>query len=189
MRIVLVEQAGASGELRSRLAQQGYDVIHAPILDRVCLQRLGEIAESLLAIDVAVVHRGLLQGIADAAVHKRPIVVFTREGEAAELRACIHAGASAVVVNGLYVSLAAVFATAIAHYERMQALQAQVERVVESMHERNAIERAKGILMRRRNVAEARAYAALCDMATGRGQRLRDAAQAVIQAEEMLARS
>lgn len=189
MRIVLVEQEGSSGELRARLTQQGYEVTYVPVLDRTWLGRLAEMQDAVLVIDAGNVHLGMLQAIADAAAQARPVVIFAREGEAAQVHACIRAGASAVVVNSVSLSLTAVFATALAHYEQTQALQAQVQQVLESMHERNAIERAKGILMRRRNVAEARAYAALCDMAAGRGQRLRDVAQTVIQAEEMLARS
>ncbi len=53
--------------------------------------------------------------------------------------------------------------------------------------ERKLVERAKGILMRRRNLPENVAYTALRKMAMDRGKRLAEVAESIVTAEEALA--
>jgi len=55
------------------------------------------------------------------------------------------------------------------------------------MTERKTVERAKGILMRRRSLTENAAHAALRKMAMDRGKRVEEMAQSIILAEETLA--
>jgi response regulator NasT len=55
--------------------------------------------------------------------------------------------------------------------------------------ERRVIERAKGILMRRRDLPEDEAYDVLRKMAMNRGRRMAEVADSIITAEEALAQN
>jgi len=118
-----------------------------------------------------------------------PVVVFADRSGSEPLRAAVRAGVSAYVVDGLEAArVGPVLETAIARFTEFQALRRERDAAVARLSERKIVERAKGILMRRRGLPENAAYQALRRMAMDRGKRLADVAESVIVAEEMLAR-
>jgi response regulator NasT len=116
-----------------------------------------------------------------------PIVVFADQGDASAVRAAVRAGVGAFVVDGFTVNrVAQVLDVAIERFSEHERLRIARDAAEERLNERKFIERAKGILMRRRNVSEDSAYQALRHMATERGMRVGDVARNVIQVEEMI---
>lgn len=117
-----------------------------------------------------------------------PVVVFTDRSDNAPLRAAVKAGVSAYVVNGLEPErVEPVLQTALARFREFQALRQERDAAVMELAERKLVERAKGILMRRRNLPENVAYTALRKMAMDRGKRLAEVAESIVTAEEALA--
>jgi len=117
-----------------------------------------------------------------------PIVVFSDRSPANEVRAAVKAGASAYVVDGFQPKrLLPIIEAAMARFTEFQALRIQRDEAVEKLAERRDVERAKGILMRRRDLAEQAAYDALRKMAMDRGARMIEVAKSIIAAEELLA--
>lgn len=117
-----------------------------------------------------------------------PVVVFTERSDSAPLRAAVKAGVSAYVVDGLEAErVEPVLQTALARFREFQALRQERDAAVTELAERKLVERAKGILMRRRNLAENAAYTALRKMAMDRGKRLAEVAESIVTAEEALA--
>ncbi len=121
-------------------------------------------------------------------VQPLPIIVFADSSPAADVRAAIKAGVSAYVVDGLEADrVSPILEAAMARFTEFQALRIQRDEAVEKLAERRDVERAKGILMRRRDLAEQAAYDTLRKMAMDRGKRLIEVAKNIIAAEELLA--
>jgi len=117
-----------------------------------------------------------------------PVVVFVDRSDSETIQAAVRAGVSSYVVDGFAPErVQPVLATAIARFNEFQALRSERDGATVKLKERKSIERAKGILMRRRNLPEDTAYQALRRMAMDRGQRLHQVAENIITAEEMLA--
>lgn len=117
-----------------------------------------------------------------------PIVVFAERSDTEPLRAAMKAGVSAYVVDGLEAErVEPVLETALARFHEFQALRRERDAALAQLSERKNIERAKGILMHRRNLTENVAYTAMRKMAMDRGKRLAEVAESIIMAEEMLA--
>lgn len=124
----------------------------------------------------------------DLAVHVCAVIVFAEYASPEVAAACIKAGVTAFIVDGYAPArLDPIIAVAMARFEQGAALKSEMQRLVSSLQERKLIERAKGILMRRRDLAEHMAYQALRKMAMDRGKRVYDVAQNIVTAEELLA--
>ena len=118
-----------------------------------------------------------------------PIVVFAERSDRDVARTAIQAGISAYVVQGLQAErIAPILETAMARFTEFQNLRRQRDQASTKLAERKCVERAKGILMRRRNVPENVAYQALRRMAMDRGKRIGEVAKNIVTAEEMLAK-
>jgi response regulator NasT len=142
------------------------------------------VVASLAAPDPAVVQQ--LEQLSRE--HPLPVVVFTDRGDSAPLLAAVKAGVSAYVVDGLEAGrVEPVLQTALARFQEFQALRQERDAAVAELAERKLVERAKGILMRRRNLPENVAYTTLRKMAMDRGKRLAEVADSIVTAEEALA--
>lgn len=115
------------------------------------------------------------------------VVVFTQRSSEEEILAAVKAGVSAYVVDGLSANrVATVIQVAIVRFLEVQALRSERDNAIAKLAERRAIERAKGILMRRRDLPENAAYDVLRRMAMDRGRRMVEVAESIITAEEAL---
>lgn len=122
--------------------------------------------------------------------HPLPIVVFAERSTPGDVRAAVKAGISAYVVDGLELErISPILEAAMVRFTEFQALRIQRDEAVEKLAERRDVERAKGILMRRRDLAEQAAYDALRKMAMDRGTRMIEVAKSIIAAEELLAQN
>lgn len=119
-----------------------------------------------------------------------PVVIFAERSSGQIIQSAMKAGVSAYVVDGFRPDrVASVLETAMARFQEFKALRVERDRAQSKLAERKNIERAKGILMRRRELAEEAAYRVLRKMAMDRGRPLADVAQSIITAEETLAQN
>ena len=117
----------------------------------------------------------------------RPVVLFTGDGDGLTIRAALRAGVSAYIVDGLSPErLEPIMRVAIERFEAEQALRQELEETRTRLAERKLVERAKGLLMKERQVSEEEAFASLRSLAMQRGVRLGEAAQQVIDVFAML---
>ncbi|MBI3899115.1 MAG: ANTAR domain-containing protein [Gammaproteobacteria bacterium] len=119
-----------------------------------------------------------------------PIVVFVDRGDATCVRMAVQAGVSAFVVDGLKRErVLPVLEAAVTRFQQFVLLREQRDEAITRLAERRDIERAKGVLMRRRNLNEQAAYSTLRQMAMDRGMRMIDVAESLLTAEDLLLRS
>jgi len=68
----------------------------------------------------------------------------------------------------------------------VQKMRAELAATRRALEERKIIDRAKGLLMRARNVGEDEAYALMRKTAMAQGKKIADVAQALVTAAELL---
>ncbi len=117
----------------------------------------------------------------------RPIVMFTHDGDTAKIKEATRAGVSAYVVGGLdHDRLQPIIDAAIARFEEFKALRLELNAANSKLSERKVIEKAKGLLMKRRGIDEDEAYRLLRTMAMEQNTRLATLAEQVVQAAKLL---
>lgn len=117
----------------------------------------------------------------------RPVVLFTEDAGDESIRAAIRAGVSAYIVDGLSPRrLAPILRVAIERFGAEQSLRAELESAKGRLADRKVIERAKGILMKQRDMSEETAYSVLRQHAMQRGLKLVEAAKQVIDIANLL---
>jgi two-component system, response regulator / RNA-binding antiterminator len=117
----------------------------------------------------------------------RPILLFSDQGDKETIRRAIQAGVSAYVVDGLVASrLKALIEVAIAQFEVQSTLQREVDEAKARLTDRDDIDRAKQVLMRRLGMSESAAYERLRRLAMDRKLKLGDVARAVLAVSDEL---
>ena len=117
------------------------------------------------------------------AASPRPMVVFTTDTDAAKINRAASAGIHVYVVNGYEPDrLRPVIHVAQARFRHDQLLRDELADVQRKFGERKLVDRAKGILMRVRNISEDEAHKAIRTAAMQSQQRIGQVAQQVIDA-------
>jgi response regulator NasT len=112
----------------------------------------------------------------------RPVVMFSGDRSSDTIRAAIRAGVSAYVVDGLSVDrLMPILEVAVERFEAEQSLRDELTNTKSQLAERKAIERAKGIVMKQKNIGEDEAFQVLRKFAMDKGIKMAEAAEQVIE--------
>ena len=189
MRVLVVDESAVRAQmLRAALLQAGYDVV-APLSSPLALlETIERLKPDVIVIDVDSPSRDVLEHLVMVTQHTpRPIVMFAADGSPAAIREATRAGVSAYVVDGLdRKSIKAIVDAAVARFEEFQSLRTLLAEANLKLSERKLVEKAKGLLMRRRGLDEDAAYAVLRKMAMDRSLKLADVAQRVIDAADLL---
>ncbi|NKI97405.1 ANTAR domain-containing protein [Rhizobacter sp. SG703] len=118
-----------------------------------------------------------------AATAPRPVVLFTQDPDAQKIERALASGIHAYVVNGYAPArLRPVLQLAQARFEHEQKRQAALDDVTHRFEERKLVDRAKGILMRARQVSEDEAFRVLRTASMHSNQRVGQVSQQVIEA-------
>jgi response regulator NasT len=117
----------------------------------------------------------------------RPVVMFTQDGAADSIRAAVKAGVSAYVVDGLAPErIRSILEVARARFEAHQEMAQKLADTERQLAERKSVEKAKGILMKRRGLSEEAAHRELRNLAMQTGKRLGEVAETLIAAAHLL---
>lgn len=142
-----------------------------------------------LAPDVVVVHEpapdaALLEALALLqATAARPVLLFTVDADAERMARALDAGVHAYVVNGYAAArLRPLLHLAQARFAREQRLRGELADVTRRFEERKLVDRAKGILMRARQVSEDEAFRVLRAASMHGNLRMGQVSQQVISA-------
>jgi len=118
---------------------------------------------------------------------KRPIAMFVDQSDTASIQASVDAGVSAYIVDGLKKErVKPILDLCISRFNAFSRLQAELDRTRTALEERKVIERAKGILMKVRQLSEEEAYALLRKTAMNENRKIAEIAQSIVTASELL---
>ncbi|MFC3550513.1 ANTAR domain-containing response regulator [Lysobacter cavernae] len=189
MRILLVNDTHKPiGELRQTLLAAGHEVLAEVASARELLKAVESQQPDVVIVDVDSPSRDTLEQL--ALVHRhapRPVVMFSADGNDQLIRAAVGAGVTAYVVDGLAPArLAPIIQVALARFEQQADVRRKLDEVQCKLDERKLIDRAKGLLMEKRGMSEAQAYAALRQQAMNQGLKLADVARRIIAMADLL---
>jgi response regulator NasT len=117
---------------------------------------------------------------------KRPIAMFVDQSDTASIQASVDAGVSAYIVGNLQKErIKTILDLCISRFNAFARLQGELDRTKSALEERKVIDRAKGILMKVKNLTEEQAYALMRKTAMNENKKIADVAQSVITAAEL----
>jgi two-component system, response regulator / RNA-binding antiterminator len=116
----------------------------------------------------------------------KPVALFVEKTSEQQLIDAVDAGANAYVVDGFDNNrINSIINLAIARFRRCMTLHEELSETKQKLNERKDIDRAKGILMKSKQLSENEAYQLLRKMAMDKNQRMGQLAQSVITASEL----
>jgi two-component system, response regulator / RNA-binding antiterminator len=118
--------------------------------------------------------RDTLESLREAtATNPRPIVMFADRSAPGLAEAAVRAGVAAYIVDGLAPArVSSILEVAMSRFELMQQLRVDLAKAKADLASRKTIERAKGLLMKERNLDEDAAYRVLRKLAMDSGRPL-----------------
>ncbi|MER2602802.1 MAG: ANTAR domain-containing protein, partial [Candidatus Competibacter phosphatis] len=142
----------------------------------------------VILIDIDLPDRDTLEQLRDVGRNQpKPIVMFAERSDSETTAAALRAGVSAYVVDDLNPRrLKPIMDVAIARFREYQALRRELEETRNQLADRKIVEKAKGLLMKQRNLSEQEAYQSLRKLAMDRNQRVGEVARTVVSLLEML---
>ncbi len=174
--------------LEEQLKDLGYDVVGIARNGLEAVSLAQKLSPDLIIMDIRMPE---MDGTEAAAKirhqHNIPVIMLTAYADKDTIRRAEQAGALGYLVKPVNQNeLPPAINIALARHKELQALHGEVEELRESLEARKLIERAKGILMQRLNLSERDAYERLRQRARDKRIRMKEIAQAIIEAEEML---
>ena len=182
------------GASRTRMAivEEG---LRSAVVKRVVLVDAANAVDRLASVgpDVVVVvlesptHASLAPMIEASKPAERPVVMFVDHLDPAMMRAATEGGVSAYVVDGLRAErVKAVLDVAIVRFEAFDRLRRELAEARSELADRKLIDRAKGIIMKARDLSEEAAYALLRRTAMNQKRKMGDIARSVVTSAEIL---
>nr|WP_044199472.1 response regulator [Oscillochloris trichoides] len=174
--------------LEEQLKGLGYDVVGIARNGAEAITLAGRLKPDLIMMDIRMPE---MEGT-EAAARIRdlmavPIIMLTAYADKETVRKAEAAGALAYLVKPVNENeLPPAINIALARFKELQTLRSQVTELEDSLEARKLIERAKGILMQRLGLNERDAYERLRQRARDKRAKMKDIAQAIIEAEELL---
>lgn len=142
----------------------------------------------IVLIDMANPDRDTLEHISAVSdARSRAVAMFVDQTDSHLTQAALAAGVSAYVVDGLQMNrIKPVLETAIARFQVMRQMRSELDAAKQALEDRKTIDRAKGILMRQREMGEDEAYTLMRKTAMDQGRKVIDVAHALVTAADLL---
>jgi len=119
--------------------------------------------------------------------HPTPVIMLTAYSDPEHIRKAETSGALAYLIKPVNPEeLPPTIDVAVARFREMQQLREQVDMLQDTLESRKTIERAKGILMQRRQITAEEAYDIMRQRARERHCKVKDIAQAIVDMESLL---
>ena len=152
------------------------------------LARIYAIDPDVILIDLEDPSRDVLEQMFQVSrAVRRPVAMFVDQSDAASIEAAVDAGVSAYIVGGLRKDrVKNILDLCISRFNAFARLQDELETTRNALSERKVIDRAKGILMKAKNISEEEAYALLRKTAMNENKKISEVAQSVVTAAELL---
>jgi response regulator NasT len=189
LRILLAEDNDLVAlTLEEQLKGLGYDVVGIARSGAQAIELAGKLLPDLIIMDIRMPE---VEGTEAASrinqQRPTPILMLTAYTDRETIRKAEQAGALGYLVKPVNeAELTPAINIAMARFRELQALRNEVSELQESLEARKLIERAKGILMQRLGLSERDAYERLRQRARDKRAKMKDIAQTIIDAEELL---
>lgn len=186
--LVIDENPVRSAILEEGLREAGHtDVVRLDTTHEL-LRRIYQIDPDVILMDLADPSRDVLEQMFQVSrMVKRPVAMFVDQSDTSMIEASVDAGVSAYIVDGLRKErVKPILDMTVSRFNAFDRLTRELDQARSELADRKLIERAKGILMKSRGVAEEEAYALLRKTAMNEKKKLAEIAQSVVTAAQLL---
>src|SRR6202790_2656613 len=188
-KIVIVDESPIRAAiLEEGLREAGFTgVVHISEMQSLAA-RIYALDPDVILIDLENPSRDVLEQMFQVSrAVKRPVAMFVDQSDSASIEAAVDAGVSAYIVGGLRKDrVKNILDLCISRFNAFSRLQNELDRTRSALEERKVIDRAKGILMKVKNLSEESAYGLLRKTAMNENKKIAEVAQSVIMAAELL---
>ena len=187
-KILLLELTSQPYEnLTHVFTQCGYQVQTCKQINEVS-SFLADKTVDFLVINVNLPHPSLLKEINKLLLKRAvPTVMFSKSSDKYLTEEAIQCGINALVVDGFAAyRLKHILDAAKAHFDHTQSLTGEIRKLKIQLADRKTIDKAKDILMKRREIDEAAAIDLIRKMAMDRNQNLAQVATNIIDVDELV---
>ena len=187
--LLLIDEDGDRRSLFNQLLHEGGFNIAASVNN---IARLGDAVRhhkpDAIVISTDKPSKRLLAQVEDLrGTDRRPVVLFCEDDRSETMQRAIAAGINAYIVLGLSSNrVRTAVDLAFINFRQTETLRSKVVEAEAALRDRKLIERAKGIIMKQRQIDEDTAYALLRDRAMQQAVRIADVARMIIDATDML---
>src|SRR5215216_2100755 len=173
--------------LEEGLREAGFTAVERVAEMNNLLARIYTIDPDVILIDLENPSRDVLEQMFQVSrAVRRPVAMFVDQSDAASIEAAVDAGISAYIVGGLRKDrVQNILDLCISRFNAFSRLEGELERTRSALEERKVIDRAKGILMKAKNLSEETAYALLRKTAMNENKKISDIAQSVVTAADL----
>ena len=189
LKIVIVDESPVrSAIIEEGLREAGFsDVVRVSETANL-LARIYAIDPDVILIDLENPSRDVLEQMFQVSrVVKRPVAMFVDQSDTASIQASVDAGVSAYIVGGLVKDrVKHILDLCISRFNAFSRLQTELDQAKTALEDRKIIDRAKGILMKMKNLGEDDAYSLMRSTAMREKKKIVEIAQSIITASEML---
>ncbi len=189
LRILLIDQnVMRASVLEEGLREAGYaNVIVVRDMQNL-LRRIVDVDPDVICIDLENPNRDVLEQMFQVSrCVRRPVAMFVDRSDTDMIRSAVESGVGAYIVDGLRKErVKSILDMAVSRFNAFSQLRDELDRAKQELEDRKVIERAKGILMRERGLAEEEAYSLLRTAAMNENRRLAEVAQSVVTAARLL---
>ncbi|WP_444907338.1 ANTAR domain-containing response regulator [Microbulbifer sp. ANSA003] len=166
-----------------RLRAAGYSILAQINSAEGLLFQVEKYRPDIVLIDIESPDRDILESL--AIVNREaptPVAMFSGNGNADFISRAVDSGVSAYMAEGMTPErVAPAIEIAMAQFKHFQQLRQSLERTQQQLTERKAIERAKGLLMAKKNLSEEDAHKTLRNLAMNSNSTIHTVAEQVIQ--------
>lgn len=170
------------------LRDAGHTHIHVVSQLNGLVRQIEGIAPDVIIMDLGNPNRDFLEHMfrLSKAIQK-PVAMFVDQSSEQAMLDAIEAGVSAYVVDGLKRErIKSILDLAIMRFRAFDKLRQERDEALLALDERKLIDRAKGIVMRQRDLDEAAAYELLRNTAMTQGRRIGQVADAIVRSHAIL---
>jgi len=189
LHILLIDQnVLRASVVEEGLREAGYSDVTVVRDMQNLLRRIADEEPDVIFIDLGNPSRDVLEQMFQVSrCVRRPVAMFVDRSDSDMINAAVDAGVGAYVVDGLKKErVKAVLDMAMSRFSAFNELRDELDRTRRALTERKVIERAKGILMRRKGLTEDAAYGLMRKAAMNESRHMLEIAQAVVTAAELL---
>ena len=175
-------------DLVEELQGLGHDVIGSAATGMEAVHLAQKLAPDLILLDIKMPELDGLEAAAQITVEKPiPIIILSGHSDAELIEKATNLGILAYLIKPVDVrELETTIRIVISRFGEFQSLRQEVVDLKEALETRKLVERAKGILMRRKQWTEEEAFHRLQRESQHQNRKIVDIAQALIAAESLL---
>ncbi len=186
--VVVEEDRDRAIAIVDALKDEGENDVHVIGNMTGLARRIAAYSPDIVLIDIDHPTRDVIEELTLASGPlERPVAMFVSGAAGGLARAAVEAGVTAYVVDGLHPDrLKPVIDAAIARFQIMRQMRTELDETRRALEERKVIDRAKGLVMKARQVDEEEAYAILRRAAMDQGMRVAEVAQSLVTTAGLL---